>query len=116
MTAAAVEPSGPRHLRVVTEDADTYLARLQPMDIMPEFEGQKVFGSTLKLTSTDLEMPNYAFKQGEIVKLVVEARVVRINHSDDNKDDQLMRNQILKAIHAAVVSWDVEVEDLKTEF
>lgn len=105
----------PPHLKVVAKEGDSFLARMEPASTLPDFEGNKVSGSAIKLSACDLKLDNYVFGSDDILKLVIEVRVRNVSHNVDEKTGKLIRQHVAKAEHAAVVKWDVEVENLRSE-
>ena len=78
---------------------------------LPEFEGQPVDFSRLKLTAaSDLEGPeDEPMRIDDVVKLVVEGRVVRVDHVVDQASGKLKRVQHIKVVDAVQIPWDTEV-------
>jgi hypothetical protein len=95
------------HLRPVGDgEAPQYVASIGDSGL-PDFEGQPVMFSRLKLTSvSDLEVVDEANRMDDLVRLYVEGRVVRIDHVVDERSGQLKRVHTVKIIDAIQLPWD----------
>lgn len=96
------------HLRPVA-DGET----APPLSIgesgLPDFEGQPVEFSRLKLTSvTDLEVNEEANRMDDLVRLYVEGRVMRIDHVVDERTGKLKRVHTIKVVDAIQLPWDFD--------
>lgn len=73
---------------------------------LPDFEGHPVDVARIKLTSvSDLEGPVDANRIDDIVRMVVEGRVVRVDHVVDEASGRLRRVQTVKVLDAVQVPW-----------
>lgn len=80
---------------------------------IPRFEGEEVVATTAKITSTgNLEVEDAVFRMDESVKLVIEAKVVGVDHKP-NKDGKLVRVHILKAFDSLVIDWSLDMDGLR---
>lgn len=77
---------------------------------IPAFEGQEVEFTKAKLTSVNaLEVDDEVFRMDQFVRMVVEARVVRVDHVVSEKSGKLERVHTFKAIDATVVPWEADL-------
>lgn len=84
----------------------------RPLNI-PRFEGEEVVATAAKITSVNgLEIEDLVFRMDESVKLVIEARVVSVDHKP-NKDGKLVRVHILKAFDSLVIDWSLDMDGLR---
>lgn len=108
MTAEVIDESLP-------PDTSTQTDRMigdRPSDI-PHFEGEDVVATAAKITSVAaLEIEDMVFRMDESVKLVVEARVVGVEHRA-NKDGKLVRVHTLKALDSLVIDWSLDMDGLR---
>lgn len=76
---------------------------------VPTFEGKPVDATTLKVASphAGLEI-DAVLRMDDIVRVVVEARVSRIDHQVNERTGQLIRHQSAKVISAALIPWNPE--------
>lgn len=82
-------------------------------DTIPNFEGEEVFSTKAKITSVaGLEVGDRVFRMDESVKLVIEARVVGIDHKP-NPQGKLERVHLLKAIDSLVIGWGMDMDALR---
>jgi hypothetical protein len=98
----------------VTDTSTQYERKLgdRPQQI-PHFEGEEVVATKGKITSVaGLEIEDRVFRLDESVKLVVEARVVGIEHKPNNAG-KLERVHTLKAIDSLVVDWALDMDALR---
>lgn len=80
---------------------------------IPDFEGEAVAATKGKITSVGgLEIGDRTFKMDESVRMVVEARVVGIDHRV-NATGKLERVHTLKAIDSAVIDWQMDLDALR---
>lgn len=80
---------------------------------IPRFEGDEVIATKAKITSVGgLEIGDRTFRLDESVKLVVEARVVGIDHKV-NTAGKLERVHVLKAIDSLVIDWGLDMDALR---
>ncbi len=103
------------HLRSVDDqefDPDKVEASFGNADL-PAFEGQQVDFARLKLTSVnDLEVLDEAVHIDDIVKLVCEGRVVRVDHVVDDKTGRLKRVHTVKVLDAFALPWEFEISTI----
>jgi hypothetical protein len=103
MTDLAIVPSSDDNERKLGD---------RPHDI-PAFEGEEVFATKAKITSVGgLEIGDRVFRLDESVKLIIEARVVGIDHKP-NAQGKLERHHLLKAIDSLVIAWDMDMDSLR---
>lgn len=77
---------------------------------IPAFEGQEVEFTKAKLTSVNaLEVDDKTFHLDQFARLLVECRVVRVDHVVNEKTGKLERVHTFKAVDAQVVPWDHQV-------
>lgn len=100
------------HLRAVS---DTEYELTTSVSGLPQFEGQDVECTRLKLTSvSDLELAeDTVYKIDDIVKLFVEGRVVRVDHAVDEKTGTLKRVHTIKVAEAIQVPWTFDTDALQ---
>lgn len=76
---------------------------------LPDFEGHTVNAGRIKLSGgSNLEGPAYPNHIDDIVRLFVEARVVRVDHAVDEPTGKLNRIQTIKIIDAIQLPWDYD--------
>lgn len=86
--------------------------RFEPSDI-PRFEGEEVQFTKAKITSVSgLEIGDRVFRMDQVVRMVVEARVVGIDHKV-NHDGKLERVHNMKALDSIVIDWNADLETLR---
>jgi hypothetical protein len=77
-------------------------------NVIPRFEGEDVTAVRVKLTSaSNLEFPR-VLRTGEVMRLLVEARCVGVQHLEDPKTGTLVRTQVLKVVDAQPAPWDLD--------
>lgn len=82
---------------------------------IPTFEGEPVAGTKAKLSSVGgLEVGDKAFRMDETVRMVVECRVVGVDHKV-NPDGKLERVHHFKAIDSIVIDWKLDLDTLREE-
>lgn len=83
-----------------------------PSDI-PRFEGEEVTFTKARITSVSgLEIGDEVFRMDQVVRMVVEARVVGIDHKV-NHDGKLERVHTLKALDSVVIDWNADLDALR---
>ena len=76
---------------------------------LPTFEGKEVEFTAAKITSVaGLEIDDAVWPVDHYVRMVVECRVVGIDHKVNEKTGKLGRVHLLKAIDSTVVAWDYQ--------
>lgn len=91
----------------------TYNPTIPSPSGLPQFEGQDVEFTRMKLTSAnDLEVSDDAVRIDDIVRLFVEGRVVRVDHAVDNETGKLKRIHTIKVSEALQVPWDFTADRL----
>lgn len=86
--------------------------RYGPADI-PRFEGEEVTFTKAKVTSVSgLEIGDQVFRLDQVVRMVVEARVVGIDHKV-NADGKLERVHNMKALDSIVIDWKADLDSLR---
>lgn len=76
---------------------------------LPTFEGKEVEFTAAKITSVaGLEIEDAVWPVDHFVRMVVECRVVGIDHKVNEKTGKLGRVHMLKAIDSQVVAWDYQ--------
>jgi len=74
---------------------------------LPQFEGKDVEYTGAKITSVgSLEIDDAVWPVDHYVRMVVECRVVGIDHKVNEKTGKLGRVHVLKAIDSKVIDWD----------
>ncbi len=99
------------HLRSVdTETGEIHDAEIVRDSKLPDFEGQHVDFSRLKLSSvSDLETPeDQAIHIDDTVRLFVEGRVTRVDHVVDEKTGKLKRVHTIKVVDAVQLPWNFD--------
>lgn len=89
--------------------------RRQSRDVVgiPAFEGEEVVATKAKITSVSgLEVGDRVFRLDESVKLIVECRVIGVDHKP-NGGGKLERVQLLKAIDSLVIDWVMDLDSLR---
>lgn len=77
---------------------------------LPKFEGKEVGFTGAKITSVgSLEIEDAIWPVDHYVRMVVECRVVGIDHKVNEKTGLLGRVHVLKAIDSQVIAWDQQV-------
>lgn len=77
---------------------------------IPHFEGKEVEFTAAKITSVaGLEIDDEVWKVDQYVRMVVECRVVAVDHKVNEKTGKLGRVHLLKAIDSKVVPWDEQI-------
>lgn len=100
-------------LAMVEDDQD--FARPEPIrssvgSSIPNFEGQEVQFTKGKVTSaSNLEIDDQVFKVDDIVKVLIECRVVSVDHKANERSGSLERIHTFKAIDAQIVPYGVTV-------
>ena len=80
---------------------------------IPAFEGEEVAATKGKITSVaGLEVGDQVFRMDETVRLVVECRVVGVDHKV-NTQGKLERVHNFKAIDSVVIDWQLDLEALR---
>jgi len=83
---------------------------------IPEFEGQEVSFTKAKITSVSgLEVGDQVFRMDETVRMVVEARVVGIDHKVNPTTGKLERVHLMKALDSVVINWSMDLDRLRDE-
>lgn len=81
--------------------------------IIPNFEGQEVSFTKGKITSVSgLEVGDQVFHMDEVVRMVVECRVVGVDHKV-NPAGKLERVHLMKALDSIVIDWNLDLEQLR---
>jgi hypothetical protein len=89
------------HLRPVADDE-----KLPASSGLPDFEGQPVMSTRLRLTSVSgLEVDDDVSHIDEIVKMYIEGRVVRVDHVVEEKTGFLLRVHTVKVLDAIQLPW-----------
>lgn len=105
MSDLAIVPDHPDDANTPEED--------KQLSHIPNFEGEEVTATKVKITSVaGLEIDDRVFRMDESVKLVIEARVVGIDHKP-NAAGKLERVHLLKAIDSLIVDWSLDMDGLK---
>ena len=74
---------------------------------IPTFEGKEVEYTAAKITSVGgLEIDDSVWRVDEYVRMVVECRVVAVDHKVNEKTGKLGRVHLLKAIDSKVIAWE----------
>lgn len=80
---------------------------------LPDFEGEPVDHARLKLTGAgNLQGPDFPYRVDQVVKLVIEGRVTRVEHIVDNASGKLKRVQTISIIDVRDVPDSFDVEGL----
>lgn len=80
---------------------------------IPRFEGEEVNFTKATITSVSgLEIGDQSFRMDQVVRMVVEARVVGIDHKVNN-DGKLERVHRMKALDSIVIDWNADLETLR---
>lgn len=80
---------------------------------IPSFEGEEVSATKGKITSVNgLEVGDQVFRMDETVRMVVECRVIGIDHKVDPAG-KLVRVHNFKAIDSVVIDWKLDLESLR---
>jgi hypothetical protein len=75
-----------------------------------QFEGKNVKATAAKITSVaGLEIDDSVWRVDQYVRMVVECRVVAVDHKVNEKSGVLARVHLLKAIDSKVLPWEAEV-------
>lgn len=84
-------------------------ARAIPIDQIPDFEGQPVSTSKMKIISAAaLEVDGAAFRIDDIVRVVVEARVSQVHHNVNERTGNLERVHTARPLTVEVAPWNPE--------
>lgn len=84
-----------------------------PNPEIPRFEGEDVTFTKAKITSVSgLEIGDQVFRMDQVVRMVVEARVVGIDHKV-NAEGRLERIHQMKALDSIVIDWNADLESLR---
>ncbi len=76
---------------------------------LPAFEGQPVEFARVKLSGvTGLDVGDHVNRIDDVVKLVVEGRVVRVDHVVDDKSGRLIRVHTIKAVDVVQLNWNTD--------
>ena len=74
---------------------------------LPQFEGKEVEFTAAKITSVaGLEIEDSVWPMDHYVRMVIEARVVGIDHKVNEKTGKLGRVHLLKAVDSKVIPWE----------
>lgn len=85
-----------------------------PSSSIPSFEGAEVSFTKAKVTSTTgLEIGDKVFRMDETVRLVVETRVVGVDHKVNPTTGKLERVHLMKALDSVVVDWNLDIDQLR---
>ena len=80
---------------------------------IPAFEGEEVAATKGKITSVSgLEVGDQVFRLDETVRMVVECRVIGIDHKV-NAAGKLERVHNFKALDSVVIDWKLDLESLR---
>lgn len=80
---------------------------------IPRFEGEEVAFTKARIISlSTLEVGDETFRMDQVVRLVVEAKVVGIDHKV-NADGKLERVHTLKAVDSVVIDWNQDLDALR---
>jgi hypothetical protein len=102
-----------RSLPVLDEDATPTPAET-PNTPIPDFEGQEVSFTKGKITSVSgLEIGDQVFRMDETVRMVVESRVIGIDHKVNATTGKLERVHLMKALDSVVIAWDLDLDQLR---
>lgn len=98
----------------MTEDSNVVPANFgSEPGVIPMFEGHEVKATKAQVTSVSaLEIADSVFRMDEIVKMVVEGRVINVQHKVNAKGD-LERIHTVKAIDALVLDSDMDLDTIR---
>lgn len=86
--------------------------RYAPAEI-PRFEGEEVAFTKATIKSVSgLEVGDQVFRMDQVVRMVVEARVVGIDHKV-NTEGKLERVHNMKALDSIVIDWNADLDTLR---
>lgn len=89
---------------VITSEAMASVTR--ELAGIPDFEGKEVEVTAAKITSVAaLEINDAAWKMDEYVRMVIEGRVVKVEHTVNEKTGKLARIHTVKAVDSKVLGW-----------
>lgn len=98
------QPVAPRPALQVT--AETMKAVTRDLASIPDFEGKEVEVTAAKITSVAaLEINDAAWHMDEYVRMVIEGRVVKVEHAVNEKTGKLARIHTIKAVDSKVLGW-----------
>lgn len=99
------QPVAPRPALVVSSETLAAVARDLAAGI-PDFEGKEVEVTSAKITSVAaLDINDAAWHMDEYVRMVVEGRVVKVEHAVNEKTGKLARIHTIKVVDSKVLSW-----------
>ena len=76
--------------------------------VLPTFEGERVDHLRAKLSAAaNLELSDTIHRIDETVRLVVHARVTRVEHTVDQRSGRLSRVETFRIEEAVEIDWDV---------
>lgn len=82
-------------------------------DSLYDFEGEPVSRTKAKVTSAaNLEVNDGIYRVDDTVKLVVECRVVGVDHKVAS-DGKIERVHTFKAIDSLMIDWNIDIDDLR---
>lgn len=82
---------------------------------LPDFEGHEVTMTKAKITSVaGLEIDDNVFHLDQSVKLIVETRVISVQHVVDAATGKLERVHVLKAHDSQVIDWAMDMDALRS--
>jgi hypothetical protein len=76
---------------------------------IPDFEGKPVALTKVKIASAGaLDASDAVLRVDDIVRLVVEARVIQVHHNVNDRTGHLERLQTIKPIAVEIAPWNPE--------
>lgn len=79
-----------------------------PIPAIPDFEGQSVATTKLKITSTVALDVDGVFRMDDIIRITVEARVSQVHHNVNERSGHLERVHLAKALAVETAPWNPE--------
>lgn len=119
MTAAMSEQPDhsdllPPHLRVVANENVSHISHRVAPPAQGVFDEYAVADTSAKITSVGaLDIDGAVFNIGEMVKIVIEARVIGVDHELDKTERHLIRKHKLTALDVVVVDWNIDLGELR---
>lgn len=80
---------------------------------LPTFEGEEVTFTKAKITSVPLDIGDRVLRMDESLKLVIEVRVISIDHKVNQTTGKLERIHTLKAINTLPIEWEMDMDALR---
>lgn len=100
----AAPATAPAPLSAVPDTSGT-----QPQKAIPDFEGLSVHGTVLSLNSArGVDVLDEVFRVDEVIKMVIEVRITKVNHETNEKTPDLTRVHVGKIVDASVVPYDYQ--------